>query len=264
MNRLIRSQSRAAWLVLALVAVVAAGGGLAFAATTGVNTLHACANKKTGALRLASKCKKRERAVSWNIQGQRGFPGLRGSQGPRGSTGPRGSQGAPGLPGTPGEPGVQYAWNAWTYPKAASPQPDGHVATFTFTSPEQGFALVTASFQIRVKNGAPENCHVESQLASKPEVLGKVEPGEGSPGFIDQWVNENLPTEINGGTDVGFNASISRTFPVTVGSNTVYLNGQYDGYPGPEPYDCEQALWGPISMSAIFVNETPAATLTAP
>lgn len=168
------------------------------------------------------------------------------------------------MPGAPGPPGVQYAWNAWTYPKAASPQPDGHVATFTFTSPAPGSALVTASFQIRVKNGAPENCHVESQLASAPEVLGKVEPGEGSPGFIDQWVNENLPTEINGGTDIGFNASISRIFPVTVGINTVYLNGKYNGYPGPEPYDCEQALWGPINMSATFVNQTPAATLTAP
>jgi hypothetical protein len=79
-----------------------------------------------------------------------------------------------------------------------------------------------------------------------------------------QWVNENLPTEINGGTDIGFNASISRIFPVTVGINTVYLNGKYNGYPGPEPYDCEQALWGPINMSATFVNQTPAATLTAP
>jgi hypothetical protein len=159
---------------------------------------------------------------------------------------------------------VQYAWNAWTYPKAASPQPDGHVATFNFTSPAAGFALVTASFQIRVKNTETENCHVESQLAGAPAVIGKIEPGEGSPGFIDQWVNQNLPTHSGGGTDLGLSASVSRVFPVTAGSNTVYLNGQYKGYPTPEPADCVEAFWGPISISAVFADQTPSSSLTAP
>lgn len=261
MNSLVRGHPRAGYLVVALIASIAAGGGWAFAAGSG-STLHACANKKTGALRLANKCKKRERVVSWNIEGPRGAAGTRGL---RGATGAQGVTGAQGATGAQGSPGVQYAWNAWTYPVAASPQSDGHVATFNFTSPAAGFVLVTASFQIRVKsNNEKENCHVESQLASAPAVIGKIEPGEGSPGFIDQWVNENLPTSKGGGTDLGLSASVSRVFPVTAGSNTVYLNGQYNGYPAPEPYDCPGAFWGPISISAVFANQAPSATLTAP
>jgi hypothetical protein len=260
MNRLIKSQPRSGYLVVALVAAIAAGGGWAFAAGSG-GTLHACARKKTGALRLASRCKRNERAVAWNIEGRRGAGGPRGL---RGASGGRGIPGAQGATGAQGPAGVQYAWNAWTYPKAASPQPDGHVARFNFTSPAAGFALVTASFQIRVKNNPTENCHVETQLASAPAVIGKVEPGEGSPGFIDQWVNENLPTFKGGGTDLGLSASVSKVFPVTAGSNTVYLNGQFTGYATPEPYDCPEAFWGPISISAVFANQAPSATLTAP
>src|SRR5437879_14840 len=70
MNRLVRSQPRARYLVAALVAALAAGGGWAFAA--GGSTLHACARKKTGALRLARRCKRTERAVAWNTEGPRG------------------------------------------------------------------------------------------------------------------------------------------------------------------------------------------------
>jgi hypothetical protein len=35
-------------------------------------TIHACASKKTGALRLASRCKKGEKGIAWGIQGPPG------------------------------------------------------------------------------------------------------------------------------------------------------------------------------------------------
>lgn len=63
---------------ISLVALgVAAGGGLALASDG--NTIHACAHKTTGALRLAQElgaCHVSETTVEWNIQG------LQGPQGP--------------------------------------------------------------------------------------------------------------------------------------------------------------------------------------
>jgi hypothetical protein len=137
------------------------------------------------------------------------------------------------------------------------------VATFTFTAPAAGFAAVTASFQIRIHNNGTNDCHVESQLASAPAVIGNIQPGNGSPGFIDQWINAKLDTEDGGGTYLGFNASVSNLFPISAGSNTLYLNGQYNGY-GAGQDNCADALWGPISISAVFANQTPSATLTTP
>jgi hypothetical protein len=137
------------------------------------------------------------------------------------------------------------------------------VGTFTFTAPAAGFALVTARFAVRVRNSfdsTQSDCRVESQLAAAPAVLGYVSTG--SPGFIDQWVNGNLPTENGGGTYLGLNMSGSRVFPVVAGSNTLYLNGQYNGY-GAGP-NCLDALWAPISFSALFADQNPAATLTTP
>jgi len=75
--------------VLATIAVLAVlgGGSYAFAASDS-NTLRACAKKRGGALRIASRCKRGERRISWN------------------KVGPRGSRGPAGTPGTPGTPAV--------------------------------------------------------------------------------------------------------------------------------------------------------------
>ena len=158
----------------------------------------------------------------------------------------------------------KYASTSFSYPPAGSPQADGHVATFKFSAPVAGFALVTAQFQVRVKNDGTHDCHLESQLASAPAVIGTVQPGHGSPGFVDSWINSNLPTENTlGGTYLGLNMSVSNVFPVVAGSNTIYLNGQYDNY-GAGQANCADALWGPITMSAVFVNENPSSTVTVP
>jgi hypothetical protein len=81
-------RSRAlSYLTVALLATLAAGGGVALAASGG-STIHACSAKQTGALRLAKKCKTSERSVSWNTQGPRGARGRPGPKGRRGLTGP--------------------------------------------------------------------------------------------------------------------------------------------------------------------------------
>jgi hypothetical protein len=57
-------------------------------------TIVACANKKTGALRVAyKKCTKSENNVTWGVTGPQGATG---ATGPQGATGATGSQGAAG------------------------------------------------------------------------------------------------------------------------------------------------------------------------
>jgi hypothetical protein len=63
------------------------------------NTITACANKKTGAMRYLSKgkCnKKTESQVSWNstgVAGTQGVPGPKGDTGAKGDSGPKGEDG---------------------------------------------------------------------------------------------------------------------------------------------------------------------------
>jgi hypothetical protein len=65
--------------ICAAVAVVSVGGlagaALALPSAPHSSTIHACASKSSGALRLASHCKSRERAVSWSQTGPRGPQG---------------------------------------------------------------------------------------------------------------------------------------------------------------------------------------------
>ena len=91
--------SRVAWyLVVAAAGTLVGAGGLAVAASRGGGVIRACASKRTGALRVATICKKKqERAISWNVEGP---------QGPRGATGATGATGAAGTTGSPGAPGT--------------------------------------------------------------------------------------------------------------------------------------------------------------
>jgi hypothetical protein len=86
--------------VAAALALVFAMSGGAIAATGGFGssgTLRACANEE-GVIRLlkaGKKCKKGQKAVSWN---QEGPAGARGAAGPAGATGAAGAAGAAGAP----------------------------------------------------------------------------------------------------------------------------------------------------------------------
>lgn len=118
-------------LALMLTLAVPAGGAVALKRSPhGVPTatIHACAGKQGGRLRLVGKaadCRRHERPVSWAVVGPRGIagppgpqgdpgpagaPGEVGEAGPRGEPGAAGPAGAPGPPGPPGpkgEPGMQ-------------------------------------------------------------------------------------------------------------------------------------------------------------
>jgi hypothetical protein len=84
-------------MAVALTALVVAASGVAVGARrlgSSRNAIQACANKKSGVLRLAKKgrCRKRERLVSWNREGRTG-PRAESLRGPQGTRGEQGQQG---------------------------------------------------------------------------------------------------------------------------------------------------------------------------
>jgi hypothetical protein len=188
------------------------------------------------------------------IRGPRGPRGPRGFRGLRGPQGPQGPQGETGAAGAAGAAGVQAAWSA-QYPATSAflhPAASGAVAHLTFTSPAAGFAVVTADFEIRARNTfdtTKTDCRVQSQVSPTAGA-----PDGGSAGFVDQWLNGNLPTQNADGTYLSFSQSATRIVPVVSGSNTVYLNGSYD---------CVNAVWGPITITATLVNTNPTSTVAA-
>ncbi|HME03002.1 MAG TPA: hypothetical protein VKG38_08220, partial [Solirubrobacteraceae bacterium] len=93
MSRIMSSLLPSPAMAVAVAALLVACGGLAVAASPSSPVVRACANKKTGVLRLASKCRKGERAVSWNKEGLPGPQGLTGATGTTGATGAKGETG---------------------------------------------------------------------------------------------------------------------------------------------------------------------------
>ena len=85
-------------MLVAVLALVAGGGGFAYAAVS-PGVIDACKNNTSGVLRAAATCKETETAISWNQVGPQGPAGSRGSVGPQGAVGPKGATGAKGAPG---------------------------------------------------------------------------------------------------------------------------------------------------------------------
>jgi hypothetical protein len=90
-------------VTLSAIALLVGGASWALAAGGG-SKIHACASKKTGALRVVRKCTKKERPVVWNLKGPRGL------RGPRGRTGAVGARGVAGVQGPqgPGAAAIQF------------------------------------------------------------------------------------------------------------------------------------------------------------
>jgi hypothetical protein len=104
--------------VAATIAVFLAAGGAAWAAAGTSSTIHACAKKHGGALRLATHCRRSESAVSWSKVGP---AGRRGPAGPAGKTGAAGALGTSGARGATGATGPSDVYAAGTAFKALTP-----------------------------------------------------------------------------------------------------------------------------------------------
>jgi hypothetical protein len=104
--------------VAATIAVFLAAGGAAWAAAGTSSTIHACAKKHGGALRLATHCRRSESAVSWSKVGP---TGRRGPAGPAGKTGAAGALGTSGARGATGATGPSDVYAAGTAFKGLTP-----------------------------------------------------------------------------------------------------------------------------------------------
>jgi hypothetical protein len=110
------------WIWIARVALVAIGvmsrvpsakADSSSASSTPSGVIYACiqgGDDDDGKVRIVSKpnaCRKRESAISWNVQGPAGPAGAAGPKGATGSPGAPGQQGIPGVQGVQGTPGAQ-------------------------------------------------------------------------------------------------------------------------------------------------------------
>src|SRR5215471_16893258 len=107
-------------LGLLVAAACAAAGGTILVAYAGSDAarqtaIHACAKTGDGRLRAVdanARCKRDERAMTWNVDGPKGPAGPAGPTGsagpvgPAGSTGPAGPQGPAGTAGERGPAGA--------------------------------------------------------------------------------------------------------------------------------------------------------------
>jgi hypothetical protein len=95
--------------LLAVVGAVTASAFGAFATGAASKKISACVKKSgrsKGTVRIASKCRRGERRVTWNSAGEPGPQGPAGPPGTNGTNGGSGNDGTPGTPGTPGLPGI--------------------------------------------------------------------------------------------------------------------------------------------------------------
>jgi Collagen triple helix repeat (20 copies) len=103
----------------ATVAVFLAAGAAAWASTASGPAIHACYKRHGGALRIASRCKHGERAISWSQLGPAGPKGATGKTGKTGATGKTGLPGSEGKAGSAGAAGHVRAYATITPAKAA-------------------------------------------------------------------------------------------------------------------------------------------------
>jgi hypothetical protein len=131
-----------AGFVIAIVALIAALGGTAIAASGG----------------LTSKQKKEVKKIAMQYAGKPGANGANGSPGAKGDTGAQGAQGTPGAPGSAGSPGAAgtpgQPGSPWT---ASGTLPAGAMETgtwaFGFSQTAQATQVVPLSFAIPLSEG---------------------------------------------------------------------------------------------------------------
>jgi len=97
-----RSISIAA-LALSLITLISTN---VYFASSSSNEISGCVNKKTGTLRIASKCTSSEKQISWSKVGPQGIPGPQGLIGETGTVGLQGLKGEKGVDGLLGPVGL--------------------------------------------------------------------------------------------------------------------------------------------------------------
>ena len=206
-------------MAVAVAALLAAGTGLAVAASSSSPVIRACANKKTGVLRLANKCRKSERSVSWNQSGV---------QGPQGLTGATGAPGATGAQGNEGQRGPQ------------GPGATSFTATLAEGSPATTIARLENGLVVEARCGTAGNIELllaTADTSTKFQGSGTVDKG----GAL-------LPVDVNGGTaGAGANASGQADFDL-VARDTAFAKLAHVIAGGTAGSTC--SFWGMVTPSS--------------
>jgi hypothetical protein len=155
--------------------------------------IRACANKKTGALRLASKCRRSERRVSWSVQGPAGLQGLRGPTGQAGLPGSKGETGTINTSGfyTKGEADSRYVAQtlarpyAWGQVRADASLRPVSPRVKTVTHPEKGLYCVLLTGSVESEPPEPAQSEMEGTSVtlagtSPQAVFPRVTNGQGA------------------------------------------------------------------------------------
>jgi len=136
-------------------------GGVTWAAVgTGGPPIHSCYSKRTGALRIATHCKRSERALSWNKFGAQGLDGRNGVKGSNGAGGAPGAVGATG----PAGPSDVYADGTAFAPLTAS-----FVSFGSTTVPAGSYLLEGKAVFFSTENASDMRCHLAADASDKPE-----------------------------------------------------------------------------------------------
>jgi hypothetical protein len=190
--------------LLAIVGGVTASALGAFAGVSGsASKITACVKKKgktKGAMRVASKCKRGERKLSWNKVGPTGPQGPAGATGATGASGQTGPAGADGKNGTNGTNGTNATL------------PVGTVSYFNLTTCPAGWTDFTngrGRYIVGMNPGGSLNVQVGTALADKGNrAVGQhthavIDPGHRHTVDYDTEMLANLGNTIGGTKQVG-------------------------------------------------------------
>lgn len=211
--------------VLAIIAALllacgAAGFAIAKSGSSATKTIKACAKKKGGALRIAKKCKKGERRVTWSVtgvRGQQGPAGAQGSAGPNGANGANGTNGANGVNGTSGTSTGETFFDSAGFGAnfggggACDTTPSGG-PSITFTAPSGSYAQVMASVTVQ-RAGAASNTACVRVDATDVQFS--------SSNSLSAETRYLVQGSASGTTNAL--AAAPLTFPLSVGSHTISM-----------------------------------------
>ena len=225
MQRVSYANAVATVCLLAVVGALTASAFGAFSAAA-PNKITACAKKKgpgKGLLRLASKCKKGERRVTWNAKG------------PAGPAGANGQNGAPGTAGTAGAPGA---------PGADAVAPSGAVMFFDLASCPDGWSQwdqALGRYLVGTPSGGTVGATVGTALSNQENrPTGMHTHGVNDPGHLhgvgydtEQLANLGNTiggTRLSGGTDSAIKNTATAFTGITIqnagsvaGTNAPYV-----------------------------------------
>jgi hypothetical protein len=156
--------------IISIVALVAALGGGAYAASGGLT-----GKQKKEVTKIAQTEAKK-------FAGKQGPPGSAGPQGPAGKEGAAGANGLSGGPGEPGSPGAPGARGPAGPTETVLPSGKTEVGLWSFAN-SGPTALVTISFPLQA-TAVPTEVWIGPGEASTPECPGTVEKPEAAAGTL--------------------------------------------------------------------------------